>query len=101
MKCKLLVRSVVDVIGQAQHFNSRQYSCVASKLGLQTGGRNVKNILLGSCRRSFTLQCPLENLPSNFLKLLVFEISPADLHIVSSWRGGGGGVCFSLLEDNP
>lgn len=84
-----LVRALaVNVNGQAQHFNSWQYSCVSSKLGLQTGGRNVKNLLVTGFRRSFILESALGKVPCNFLKLSVLEISSSHLHFV---------VCFSLL----
>ena len=84
VKCRLLVRGVsVNVSGQAQHFNSWWYSCVSSKFGLQSGGRNIKIMLLAAFR-IFTLLCLLGKLPCNFWKLSVHEISPVHLHLVSS-----------------
>lgn len=81
VKCRLLVRAVaVNVNGQAQHFNSWHYSCVSSKLGLQTGGRNVKSLLVTGFRRSFILESALGKVPCNLLKLSVLEISSSHLH---------------------
>lgn len=40
--------------------------------------------MLTSCRKSFTLEWALEELPRNFLKLSVLEISSAYLHLVCS-----------------
>lgn len=90
--------AAVKVSEQTQHFNSQQYSCVSSKLSLQTGGGNVKNILLASFRRSFMLECVLRKLPCNFLKLSVLEISPAHLHPISSSGAVLVFLCFNKTQ---